>query len=231
MTTSKKGSSAQGGKRQLHTKVKTARGRTRSSTKWLQRQLNDPYVAMAQDDGYRSRAAYKILEVDEKFNIFKNDQIIVDLGAAPGGWAQVATKRVNNGKIIGIDLQEVEPMAGATFLQGDFTEDEALDSLNEVINNKKIDVVLSDMAAASCGHTQTDHIRIMALCEIALDFAIDNLKQEGSFVAKILQGGAEKDLLQILKANFTTVKHFKPKSSRKDSSEMYVVALGFKKHH
>lgn len=228
MTAKKVSSSAQGGKRQLHTKVKTARGRKRSSTKWLQRQLNDPFVAMAREDGYRSRAAYKIIEIDDKFNIFKNDQIIVDLGAAPGGWTQVATKRIKNGKIVGIDLQEVEPVVGATLLQGDFTEDEALQLLNEALNNKKVDVVLSDMAAASCGHTQTDHIRIMALCEIAVDFAIDNLKENGSFVAKILQGGAEKDLLSLLKTNFNTVKHFKPKSSRKDSSEMYVVGLGFK---
>ena len=227
----KTGSSSQGGKRQLHTKVKTARGRKRSSTKWLQRQLNDPFVSKAKDAGYRSRAAYKIIEVDEKFNIFKNNQVVIDLGAAPGGWTQVAVQRVSNGKVIGIDLQEIEPIVGSTLLQGDFTEDESIALLDEQLNGQKADIVLSDMAAAACGHTQTDHIRIMALCEVALDFAIDNLKESGSFVAKILQGGAEKELLDLLKKNFKTVKHFKPKSSRKDSSEMYVVALDFKKCH
>jgi len=225
----KPGDASQGGMRQIHTKVKTARGRKRSSTKWLQRQLNDPFVQMAQRDGYRSRAAYKVIEIDDKFDIFKPGKSVVDLGAAPGGWTQVAVQRVKGAKVIGIDLQEVEPITGSTLIQCDFTEDIALELLEEALQSKKTDIVLSDMAAPSCGHAQTDHLRIMALCEMAFDFAKHNLNEDGAFAAKILQGGAEKELLDDLKKHFKVVKHFKPNSSRKDSAEMYVVATGFRK--
>ena len=224
----KPGDASQGGMRQVHTKVKTARGRKRSSTKWLQRQLNDPYVQMAQRDGYRSRAAYKIIEIDDKFNIFNPDKSVVDLGAAPGGWTQVAVQRTKGAKVVGIDLQEIEPIVGSTLIQYDFTDDHALTLLEDALQSQKVDIVLSDMASPSCGHAQTDHIRIMALCELAFDFAKHNLNEEGAFVAKILQGGAEKELLDDLKKHFKVVKHFKPNSSRKDSAEMYVVATGFR---
>ena len=225
---SKSGNKPTGGQRQLHVKVKTARGRKKSSTQWLQRQLNDPYVAMSKRDGYRSRAAYKLIDIDEKFKILKPGLNVIDLGAAPGGWTQVAVKKVSGGKVIGIDLQEVEDIAGATLIQHDFMADDAPEILENALGGKKADIVLSDMAAASCGHAQTDHIRIMNLCELAFDFAKQNLSTGGSFVAKILRGGAEKELLDDMKRNFQTVKHFKPDSSRKDSAEMYVVALGFK---
>ncbi|PIR39147.1 MAG: 23S rRNA methyltransferase [Alphaproteobacteria bacterium CG11_big_fil_rev_8_21_14_0_20_39_49] len=224
----KPGDASQGGMRQIHTKVKTARGRKRSSTKWLQRQLNDPYVQMAQRDGYRSRAAYKIIEIDDKFNIFQPGKSVVDLGAAPGGWTQVAVQRTKGAKVVGIDLQQIEPIIGATLIKYDFTEDQALILLEEALQSNKVDVVLSDMAAPSCGHAPTDHIRIMGLCEIAFDFAKHNLNEGGAFAAKILQGGAEKELLDDMKQHFKIVKHFKPDSSRKDSAEMYVVATGFK---
>lgn len=216
------------GRRQLHTKVKTARGRKLSSTRWLQRQLNDPYVARAQADGYRSRAAYKLIEIDEQFHFLKKGAVVVDLGAAPGGWTQVAVQKVGSqGKVVGIDLTEIEPIAGAILLQHDFMDDDAPALLDEAVGGKA-DVVLSDMAAPSCGHAPTDHIRIMALCETALHYAKENLKPGGVFVSKILQGGAEKELLDDLKKNFTKVKHIKPPASRSDSSEMYVVGVGFK---
>lgn len=224
----KQGEASQGGMRQVHTKVRTAKGRKKSSTKWLQRQLNDPYVQMANRDGYRSRAAYKIIEIDDKFKIFSAGKSVIDLGAAPGGWTQVAVQRTKGAKVVGIDLQEIEPITGSILIHHDFTDELALTLLAEALENKKADVVLSDMAAPSCGHSQTDHIRIMGLCEIAFDFAKNNLNEGGCFVAKILQGGAEKELLDDMKKHFRTVKHFKPESSRKDSAEMYVVATGFK---
>jgi len=221
--------SKQGGHRQLHVNVKTARGRKSSSTKWLQRQLNDPYVQMAKKDGYRSRAAYKLIDIDDKFHILKNGQNIIDLGAAPGGWTQVAVQRVKGGKIIGIDLQEIDEIPGATLIQHDFMEDDAPEILAKALDGGKANVVLSDMAAPACGHAPTDHIRIMALCEIAFDFAVNYLEEGGAFAAKILRGGAEKELLDALKKSFKMVKHFKPESSRKDSAEMYIVATGFRK--
>jgi 23S rRNA (uridine2552-2'-O)-methyltransferase len=216
------------GHRQLYTRVKTARGRKSSSTKWLQRQLNDPFVQMARKEGYRSRAAYKLLQINDKYNILKPGASVVDLGAAPGGWIQVALKHTQGGKVIGIDLQEMEPIPGATLLVQDFTESAALEKLDELLEGKKVDVVLSDMAAPSCGHSPTDHIRIIVLLELAIHYAIDVLAEGGSFVGKILQGGTERELLTMLQRHFTTVKHFKPEASRQDSSEMYVVALGFK---
>jgi 23S rRNA (uridine2552-2'-O)-methyltransferase len=213
-------------------KVKSARGRKNSSTRWLQRQLNDPYVQEAQKRGFRSRAAFKLIELDDRFQFLKPGMKIVDLGCAPGGWTQVAAERIEaeknpNGHVIGIDLQEVEDIPGATILQGDFMELDAPDRLKEVLGGSA-DIVLSDMAAAASGHTQTDHIRIIGLVEIAILFAEEVLKPGGWFIAKVLQGGMEGDLLNSMKRNFKTVRHAKPPASRKDSAEMYVVASGFR---
>lgn len=218
------------GKRFKTVKVKTAKGRKSSSTRWLQRQLNDPYVQLAQAEGYRSRAAFKIIELDEKFKLFKPNtpMNIVDLGAAPGGWTQIALQKTNDkAQVVGIDLLEIEPMAGATFLQHDFTEDDAPDLLIEHMGGKA-DVVMSDMAANTTGHAQTDHLRIMMLCEMAYDFAVQVLNPGGAFLCKVRQGGTEGDLLKMMHKQFTTVKHAKPAASRKDSAESYVVATGFR---
>jgi 23S rRNA (uridine2552-2'-O)-methyltransferase len=213
-------------------RLKTAKGRKISSTNWLQRQLNDPYVTNARNAGYRSRAAYKLLEINDKFKFLHKGQTIIDLGAAPGGWSQVAIDKIgfgekNNGKIIAIDLVAIEPITGVTFIQKDFFDDDAAEL---IISNAggKADVVLSDMASPSCGHPSTDHIRIMALCEAALEFAKEILAIDGVFVAKILKGGTENQLLQDMKKHFKTVKHFKPPASRADSAESYVVAMGFR---
>ena len=214
--------------RSLKQRVKTARGRKLSSTRWLERQLNDPYVRAAQEAGYRSRAAFKIVEIDEKFKIFKPGARILDLGAAPGGWTQVAVQQCGDGaKIIAIDLQEMEPITGATCVQMDFMDDQAPDEIKALLGGK-VDVVMSDMAAPATGHKQTDHIRIIALCEAALDFARQVLDTDGIFIAKVLRGGTEQQLLAELKRDFATVKHFKPGASRSDSAEMYVVAMGFR---
>lgn len=229
MTDKKSGEDSKRGHRQLHVKVKTAKGRKSSSTQWLQRQLNDPYVQLAHKEGYRSRAAYKLIEIDDKFQFLKPRQNIIDLGAAPGGWTQVAVKRSKGSRIIGIDLQEMEPIPGATLLQHDFMADDAPELLAQYLEGEGADIVLSDMAAPACGHPQTDHIRIMGLCEVALDFATQYLREGGVFVAKVLQGGAEKELLDAMKKHFKTVKHFKPDASRKDSAETYVVAIDFNK--
>jgi 23S rRNA (uridine2552-2'-O)-methyltransferase len=221
-----------GGSRGLHTRVKTARGRKKSSVRWLQRQLNDPYVRQAKRDGYRSRAAYKLLEIDEKLGVLKPGAHVVDLGAAPGGWMQVAadlTEAETSGSVIvGIDLIDIEAPAHTRFMQGDFTDDDAPDRLKALMGVDAVDVVLSDMAPNTIGHAATDHLRIMMLCELALDFALDVLKPKGTFIAKTRQGGTESQLLNLIKQHFTSVKHIKPKSSRQDSAEMYVVATGFK---
>jgi len=221
-----------GGARELKQRVRTARGRKTSSTLWLQRQLNDPYVAAARRDGYRSRAAYKLAEIDEKYHILKPGYRVVDLGAAPGGWTQIAVKRTGvetnrGGHVIGIDLLPIETIPGATLLEGDFMADDAPDRLKAEMGGPA-DVVMSDMAASATGHKPTDHLRIMHLCELALEFAIEVLKPGGSFLAKVLQGGAEKDLMEMLRTNFKVVRHVKPKASRADSAEMYVLATGFK---
>ncbi|WP_422025005.1 RlmE family RNA methyltransferase [Pyruvatibacter mobilis] len=223
-----------GGARELKQRVRTARGRKTSSTLWLQRQLNDPYVAAARRDGYRSRAAYKLAEIDEKYHILKPGYRVVDLGAAPGGWTQIAVKRTGvetnrGGHVIGIDLLPIETIPGATLLEGDFMGDDAPDRLKAEMGGPA-DVVMSDMAASATGHKATDHLRIMHLCELALEFAIEVLKPGGSFLAKVLQGGAEKDLMDMLRTNFKVVRHVKPKASRADSAEMYVLATGFKGH-
>ncbi len=224
------------GQRDLTVKVKSARGRKMSSTKWLQRQLNDPYVQRAKVEGYRGRAAYKIMEVDDKYRFLVPGARVVDLGCAPGGWIQVAVPRVNAlgekkgkdiGTILGIDLQEIEPIPGSEVYQLDFMADDADKQVMEWLGGDA-DVVMSDMAAASCGHKQTDHLRIIALCEAAAYFAFDVLAEGGTFVAKVLAGGAEGDLQKLLKAKFTKVVNVKPPSSRSDSSEKFVVATGFK---
>lgn len=212
-------------------RVKTARGRTVSSQRWLQRQLNDPYVAEAKKRGYRSRAAFKLLQLDDQFHFLKPGGRVVDLGAAPGGWTQVAVERVKPGKgggvVVGIDLTPVEPIAGATVLAKDFYDDDAPAVLQELLGGPA-DVVLSDMAAAATGETQVDHLRIMGLAEAAHDFACHVLKPGGSFVAKVLRGGTERTLLDRLKRDFTKVRHVKPEASRADSAEMYVVGTGFR---
>ncbi|MEX3015522.1 RlmE family RNA methyltransferase [Gymnodinialimonas hymeniacidonis] len=224
------------GQRDLKVKVKTARGRKLSSTRWLERQLNDPYVARAKRDGYRGRAAYKILELDDKFRFLVPGARVVDLGCAPGGWCQVAARRVNAlgeksgkavGRIIGLDLQEMEPIAGCELHQLDFMEDGADDKVKGWLDGKA-DVVMSDMAASASGHKQTDHLRIMALCEAAAELAFDVLEPGGTFVAKVLAGGAEGSLQQTLKQRFKKVANVKPGASRADSSEKFVVATGFK---
>ena len=223
------------GKRDLKVKVKTARGRRLSSTRWLERQLNDPYVKRAQADGYRGRAAYKILELDEKFHFLVPGARVVDLGCAPGGWCQVAVKRVNaqgadkgpQGTVLGGDLQEVEPIAGAEIHVLDFLDEGADDKVKAWLGGEA-DVVMSDMAASSSGHKQTDHLRIMALCEAAAEFAFDVLSPGGTFVAKVLAGGAEGELQKRLKQNFTKGANVKPPASRSDSSEKFVVATGFR---
>ncbi len=209
-------------------RVKTARGRKNSSTRWLQRQLNDPYVAEAQRLGYRSRAAFKLIELDEKYGFLKGVQRVVDLGCAPGGWCQVLTQRLNDkAQIVGIDLQEVEPVHGADIWVMDFLEPNAEVRLMERLNGP-VDVVLSDMANSATGHKQTDHIRTMALCEAALDFAIKVLAKNGTFVSKVLQGGSDNELMKRMQQHFTSVKHAKPPASRQDSVEWFVVAKGFK---
>ena len=224
------------GQRDLRVKVKTARGRKLSSTLWLERQLNDPYVKRAQADGYRGRAAYKILELDDKFRFLVPGARIVDLGCAPGGWCQVAVKRINAlgtrqgkkvGTILGVDLQEVESIPGAEIHVLDFMEDDA-DAKVKAWLNGPADVVMSDMAAASSGHKQTDHLRIIALCEAAAYFAFDVLTPGGTFVAKVLAGGAEGELQALLKQKFTKVINMKPPASRSNSSEKFVVATGFR---
>jgi 23S rRNA (uridine2552-2'-O)-methyltransferase len=231
-----KGSSDKGGERKLKVRVKTAKKRTVSSARWLQRQLNDPYVHAAKRDGYRSRAAYKLSEIDDKYHFLKAGGRVVDLGAAPGGWCQIAVARVkaldgrgsHRGTVLGVDINPVEPLSGATLLELDFLAEGAEDLVKKALGGEA-DVVLSDMAAPSTGHTQTDHIRIMALCEAAAYFAIDVLADGGTYCAKVLRGGTENELLALLKKHFATVRHVKPKASRADSAEMYVLAQGFRR--
>lgn len=224
------------GQRELREKVKTARGRKLSSTLWLERQLNDPYVKQAKAEGYRGRAAFKIVEIDDKFRFLVPGARVVDLGCAPGGWCQVAVRRTNAlaekpgkkvGRVIGVDLQHVDPIPGVELHQLDFLDDDA-DALVKGWLGGRADVVLSDMAAAASGNQQVDHLRIVILCEAAAMFAFDVLKEGGAFVAKVLAGGAEASLQLLLKKNFTKVVNIKPPASRADSSEKFVVATGFK---
>jgi len=222
MTRSPTGSS--GG---LRTRVKTAKGRKVGSTRWLERQLNDPYVKRARAEGYRSRAAYKLIELDERFGFLKGAKRVVDLGIAPGGWSQVVRRRLPHALLVGIDLLPTDPIEGATILELDFMDDTAPARLGEALGGAA-DLILSDMAANTVGHPQTDHLRTMGLVEAALDFAGEVLAPGGAFVAKVLAGGADAALVAELKRRFATVKHAKPPASRKGSSEWYVVALGFK---
>jgi 23S rRNA (uridine2552-2'-O)-methyltransferase len=213
--------------RALKVRVKTAKRRTKSSQLWLERQLNDPYVRAAKSDGYRSRAAYKLAEMNEKYRFLKRGQTAVDLGAAPGGWTQVLVEHLGEGKVVGVDIQDMEPIAGAALLKLDFMDDKAPGIIKETLKGP-VDTVLSDMASPATGHRETDHMRVMALCETALDFAIEILKPGGTFLCKVLRGGTERQLLETLKKRFQKVIHVKPPASRADSAEMYVLAMGFR---
>lgn len=221
-----------GGERQLKVRLKTARQRTLSSQKWLERQLNDPYVTKARRDGLRSRAAYKLAEIDDRHHILKPGQSVVDLGAAPGGWSQIAAERVKSvegkGEVVAIDIAEMEPIAGVSIVHLDFMDDSAPGRLTALLRTGAADVVLSDMAAPATGHTRTDHLRIMGLAEAAALFAAQVLSPGGTFLCKVFQGGTERELLDQLKQSFATVKHVKPPASRQDSSELYVLATGFR---
>ena len=226
-----KGSGGKPSGRQMSVRVKTAAKRSSSSARWLQRQLNDPYVVEAQRLGYRSRAAFKLIQIDDKYRLLAPGRRVVDLGAAPGGWTQVAVARVRpqqtGGKVVAIDYLEIEPIPGATVLQADFLLPETPARLREALDGEA-DLVMSDMAAPATGHRQTDHLRIVALAEAAYAFAAEVLAPGGTFLAKVLQGGAERDLLTPLKRDFTTVRHVKPPASRADSAETYVLATGFR---
>ncbi len=219
------------GARELSVRLKTARKRTTSQQKWLERQLNDPYVARAKREGYRSRAAYKLLEIDDKYRLFKPGQRVLDLGAAPGGWAQVAAQRVGSpsgkGRVVGIDLLAIDPLPGVDLVQLDFLDEAAPDRLIELLGGPA-DIVMSDMAANATGHKKTDHLRIMGLAEAAAEFARAVLAPGGAYLAKVLQGGTEGELLADLKRDFAVVRHVKPAASRADSSELYVLATGFR---
>lgn len=218
--------------RSLKVKLRKTRGRTQSSKQWLERQLNDPYVAAAKREGYRSRAAYKLEEIAEKYGFLKPGGVVVDLGAAPGGWSQVAAKRVKaeegRGAVVALDILFFDAIPNVTILQQDFNEPEAESRLLEALAGRRADVVLSDMAAPTTGHRQTDHLRIMGLAEEALAFAIKVLAPGGAFLAKVFQGGSERSLLDVLKRDFSAVRHIKPKASRAESPELYVLATGFR---
>lgn len=228
----KGGGSSSGSRRSLAVKVKTAKGRKTSSTRWLQRQLNDPYVAEAKRLGYRSRAAFKLIEIDERYHLFKRGQAVVDLGAAPGGWSQVAAEKVGAvdgaGLVVAADINAFEPLAGVTTLQLDIESPEAEERLKDALCGRLADLVLSDMAAPAMGHKQTDHLRIIGLVETAYDIGARLLAPGGAFLAKVLQGGAGAELVALLSKDFEKVRHVKPKASRADSSEMYVLATGFR---
>ncbi|VWX57841.1 RlmE family RNA methyltransferase [Sphingorhabdus sp. 109] len=215
------------GRSGIRQKVKTAKGRKIGSTRWLERQLNDPYVKQAKAEGYRSRAAYKLLELDERFKLVRKAKAVVDLGIAPGGWAQVIRKFAPKAAVVGIDLLDVDPIDGVTIFKMDFMDDAAPDLLIEALGSAP-DLVLSDMAANTVGHQQTDHLRTMGLVEAGAYFAVENLQKGGAFVAKVLAGGTDNELLTLLKQHFEVVKHAKPPASRKGSSEWYVIAQGFK---
>ena len=215
------------GSRGPRQRVRTAKGRRTSSTRWLERQLNDPYVRRAKAEGYRSRAAYKLLELDERFGLLKGVQAVIDLGIAPGGWSQVVRRRSPKAVVVGIDLLPTDPIEGVAILEMDFMDDAAPETLKEALGGPA-DLVLSDMAANTVGHPQTDHLRTMGLVEAGMAFAAEVLRPGGAFVAKVLAGGADSALVADLKRLFTSVKHAKPPASRKDSSEWYVIAQGFK---
>ena len=225
----KKPTSSPGVTRSLSVKLKNAGKRTTAQQAWLSRQLNDPYVAAARAQGWRSRAAFKLIELDDKFALIKPHSRVIDLGAAPGGWSQVAVKR-GAGRVVGVDLLAIDAVAGAELIQGDFNDPDLPERLAAMLGGPA-DLVLSDMAPNTTGHTATDHIRIIGLAELALDFAVRILAPGGAFVAKVFQGGSEKNMLVPMKLCFATVRHAKPPASRKDSSELYVVATGFRGDH
>ena len=212
--------------RDPNVRVKTAKRRSNSSTRWLELQLNDPYVSKAQREGYRGRAAFKLVEIDEKLDLLKKDMLVVDLGAAPGGWCQVAAKK--GCKVVGLDILEMDPLPDIDTIQMDFMDDDAPEKLIEMMKGEKADIVMSDMAPNTTGHRNTDHLRIMALVELAYYFAKDVLKPGGVFLAKVRQGGTRNDLLAEIKKDFTSIKHIKPPASRKESSETYLIAQGFR---
>jgi 23S rRNA (uridine2552-2'-O)-methyltransferase len=214
------------GSRGLTVKLRTARGRTTASQKWLQRQLNDPYVRAAKQQGLRSRAAFKLIELDDRFHLIRRGGRVIDLGAAPGGWSQVAVQR-GAAVVVGVDLLPVDPVPGATIIEGDFMDDAMPGRLRELLGGKA-DLVLSDMAPNTTGHNATDHLRIMGLAELALEFALGMIEPGGSFVAKVFQGGSERQMLDRMKRHFASVRHAKPPASRKESSELYVVATGYR---
>ena len=210
-------------------RLKDEKRRTLSSRTWLERQISDPYVARAKREGFRSRAAYKLAEVDDKYRLFKPGARVVDLGAAPGGWSEIAARRVGaNGRVIALDILDLKPIPGVEFLKLDFLDDTAPERLKALLGGRKADVVLSDMAANATGHRKTDHLRIMGLAEAAAGFAREVLAPGGAFLCKVLQGGTEAALLAELKRDFTTVKHVKPPASRSDSAELYLLAMGFR---
>lgn len=215
-----------GTSRGVSVSLRTALGRTTTQQKWLLRQLNDPYVRAAKEQGYRSRAAFKLIELDDRFHLIRRGARCIDLGAAPGGWTQVLVQR-GAAKVVGVDLLPVDPVPGATIIEGDFTDDAMPGRLRALLGGKA-DLVLSDMAPNTTGHTDTDHIRIMGLAELALHFAVEMLEPGGAFVAKVFQGGTERSILEQLKRHFAQVRHAKPPASRKESSELYVVATGFR---
>lgn len=223
------------GSRSLKVKVKTARRRTAAQNRWLERQLNDPYVRKSKAEGYRSRAAYKLIEIDDRHRLLKRGARVVDLGAAPGGWCQVAAARVGSTdadpRVVGIDYLELDPLPGVVLLQKNFLDDDAPAALKAALGGHAADVVLSDMAAPSTGHKKTDHLKIMHLCEVAVEFAREVLAPGGSFLAKVLRGGTEHTLLADLKRDFAQVAHIKPPASRSDSAELYLVAKGFRGRH
>jgi 23S rRNA (uridine2552-2'-O)-methyltransferase len=220
------------GHRGLHERVRTARGRKPSSQRWLERQLNDPYVARSKAEGYRSRAAYKLLEMDQRYSLMKLGQRVVDLGAAPGGWSQVAAAAVGSTaedpRVVAIDYLDMDPLPGVVFLKKDFLEPDAPDLLRAALGGRPADLVLSDMAAPTTGHRATDHLRIVALCEAAAAFAREVLGPGGAFLAKVFRGGTENALLAELKRDFAKVQHVKPPASRADSPELYLLATGFR---
>ena len=218
--------------RRLKVRVKTGKGRTVSQKAWLERQLNDPYVAEAKRLGLRSRAAFKLTEIDDKYRFLRPGGRVIDLGAAPGGWSQVAVERVKvkegKGRVIAIDMHGMDAIPGVTIFHKDFLDDDAPQALIEALGGEKADVVMSDMAAHATGHRQTDHLKIMALAEAGFDFAKDVLKPGGAFLAKVLRGGTEGEMLKAMKQHFETVRHVKPNASREDSAELFVLALGFR---
>jgi 23S rRNA (uridine2552-2'-O)-methyltransferase len=221
-----------GGNRRLAVRLRTARGRKLASTRWLTRQLNDPYVEEAKRRGYRSRAAFKLAEIDDKHHLLRTGMSVVDLGAAPGGWSQISAQRVQlmagKGRVIAVDVVEMESISGVTALKLDLTDSESAGRIRDALNGKKADLVLSDMHAPATGHKQTDHLRIMGLVEAALDLAEEILAPGGAFLCKVLQGGADKELVARLNRSFAKVRHVKPKASRAESAEMYVLATGFR---